>query len=290
MLSSNNKSNSISSKLDSLRSLSETISEVDLALIEEENSEFETIAISAMKSTPRFKKKDLEDLGIDPVPNFMLDRSLFASDMNKVRRFRAIKKLTENIDQKRDKSPSSLREVHNFAIDLLGIDDKRFFDVGEAIKVNRIVKAMLSRHPHQAIKIYYDFKNNVLTSIPDKGECLQISNISVGYKNGHCGKLTQKMNEGKSFIESMIEIIKFDLKKIYLKLSQMEHFSFADYRRRKVPLILVDEESIKMSLKRWEIRSIQSLLMDRDESEKQIIAEIVKEMVLESSKSLYLWK
>lgn len=70
----------------------------------------------------------------------------------------------------------------------------------------------------------------------------------------------------------------------------MEHFSFADYRRRKVPLILVDEESIKMSLKRWEIRSIQSLLMDRDESEKQIIAEIVKEMVLESSKSLYLWK
>lgn len=290
MLSSNNKSNSISSKLDSLRSLSETISEVDLSLIEEENSEFETIAISAMKSTPRFNKKDLEDLGIDPVPDFMLDRSLFASNMDKVRRFRAIKKLTENIDQKRDKSPSSLREVHNFAIDLLGIDDKRFFDVGEAIKVNRIVKAMLSRHPHQAIKIYYDFKNNVLTSIPDKGECIQISNIDIGYKNGRCGKLTQKMNEGKSFKEAMIEIIKFDLKQIYLKLSQMEHFTFSDYRKRKVPLALVDKDSLKMSLKRWEICSIQSFLMDRDESEKQIIAEIVKEMVLDSSRSLYLWK
>ena len=204
MLNSNNKSNSISSKLDSLRSLSETISEVDLALIEEENLEFEKIAISAMKSTPRFNKKDLEDLGIDPVPDFMLDRSLFASDIDKVRRFRSIKKLTDNIDQNRDKRPSSLREVHNFAIDLLGIDEKRFFDVCEATKVNRIVKAMLSRHPHQSIKIYYDFKNNVLTSIPDKGDCLQISNISIGYKNGHCGKLTQKMNEGKSFKKSMI--------------------------------------------------------------------------------------
>lgn len=290
MLSSNNKSNSISSKLDSILSLSETISDADLALIEEENAEFERIAISAMKSTPRFNKKDLEDLGIDPVPDFMLDRSLFASDMAKVRRFRDIKKLTDNIDQKRDKRPSSLREVHNFAIDLLGIDGKRFFDVGEAIKVNRIVKAMLSRNPHQAIKIYYDFKNNVLTSIPNKGECIQISNITIGYKNGRCGKLTQKMNEGKNFKEALIEIIRFDLKQIYLKLSQMEHFSFKDYRQRKVPLVLVDKESLKMSLKGWEIRSIQSLLMDRDDSEKQIIAEIVKEMVLDSSKSLYLWK
>ena len=149
---------------------------------------------------------------------------------------------------------------------------------------------MLSRHPHQTIKIYYDFKNNVLTSIPNKGECIQISNIDIGYKNGRCGKLTQKMNEGKSFKGSMIEIIKFDLKQIYLKLSQMEQFSFADYRKRKVPLVLVDKESIKMSLKRWEICSIQSLLMDRDDSEKQIIAEIVKEMVLDSSRSLYLWK
>lgn len=290
MLSSNNKSNSISSKLDSLLSLSETISDADLALIEEENAEFERIAISAMKSTPRFNKKDLEDLGIDPVPDFMLDRSLFASDMDKVRRFRTIKKLTNNIDHNRDKSPSSIREVHNFAIDLLGVDEKRFFDIGEAIKVNRIVKAMLSRNPYQAIKIYYDFKNNVLTSIPNKGECIQISNINIGYKNGRCGKLTQKMNEGKNFKEALIEIIRFDLKQIYLKLSQMEHFSFKDYRQRKVPLVLVDKESLKMNLKGWEIRSIQSLLMDRDDSEKQIIAEIVKEMVLDSSKSLYLWK
>lgn len=290
MLNSNNKSNSISSKLDSLRSLSETISEVDLALIEEENSEFETIAISAMKSTPRFKKKDLEDLGIDPVPDFMLDRSLFALDMNKVRRFRAIKKLTNNIDHNRDKSPSSLREVHNFAIDLLGIDEERFFDIGEAIKVNRIVKAMLSRHPHQGIKIYYDFKNNVLTSIPDKGDCLQISNISIGYKNGHCGKLTQKMNEGKSFKKSMIEIIKFDLKQIYLKLSQMEHFSFADYRRRKVPLILVDEDSLKTNLSRMNVSAIKVLLRGRDQSDKQFIADTIQEMVMNSSENLYLWK
>ena len=290
MLNSNNKSNSIASKLDSLHSLSESISEVDLALIEEENSEFERIAISVMKSTPRFNKKDLEDLGIDPVPDFMLDRSLFASDMDKVRRFRNIKKLTNNIDQNRDRRPSSLREVHNFAIDLLGIDEKRFFDVGEATKVNRIVRAMLSKHPHQAIKIYYDFKNNVLTSVPDKGDCLQISNIAIGYKNGHCGKLTQKMNEGKSFKEALIESIKFDLKQTYLKLSQMEHFSFADYRRRKVPLILVDEDSLETNLSRMNVSSIKVLLRGRDQSDKQLIADTIQEMIMSSSENLYLWK
>lgn len=98
------------------------------------------------------------------------------------------------------------------------------------------------------------------------------------------------MIEGKNFKEAMVEIIRFDLKQTYLNLSQLESFTFIDYRKRKAPLSLVDKESVKANLRRWEIRSIQSLLMDRGEEDKQIIAELVKEMILDSSKSLYLWK
>lgn len=98
------------------------------------------------------------------------------------------------------------------------------------------------------------------------------------------------MNEGKSFKEAMIEIIKFDLEQTYLKLSQLESFEFKDYRKRKVPLSLVDKESLKANLRRWEISSIQALLSDRGEADKQIIAETVKEMILDLPQSLYLWK
>lgn len=285
-----NKSNLISSKLDGIRSLSETISELDLALIEKENPGSEAIAILAIKSKPQFNEKDLQTLGINKLPDFMLDRSIFASNFDKVKRFRSIKKLTNNIDQKTGKTPSTIKEVRDFAIDLLGVDEKRSFGITEATIVNRISTAMLSRYPHKTIKVYFDFQNNVITSIPNKSDCIEISTISIGYRNGHYSKLSQKMNEGKSFKEAMIEIIKFDLKQTYLKLFQLESFSFKDYRKRKVPLSLVDKESIKANLRRWEISSIQSLLMDRGDADRQIIAETVKEMVLDCSKSLYLWK
>jgi len=285
------KSNLISSKLEAIRSLSETISESDLTLIVQENSDSEVIANSAMKSKPKLDKKDLRTLGIVSLPDFMLDRSVFASDLDKVKRFRSIKKLTNSIiNQQIGKTPSTIKEVRDFAIEVLGVDKNRFFGITEAVAINRIAKAMLSRHPHQTLKVYFDFEKNSLTSVPDKGDCLEISTISIGYRNGHYGKLTQKMIEGKSFKEAMVEIIKFDLKQTYLKVSQLESFTFKDYRQRKVPLSLVDKESVEANLRRWEISSIQSLLMDRSESDKQIIAELVKEMILDSSKSLYLWK
>lgn len=285
------KSNLISSKLEAIRSLSETISEPDLTLIVQENPDSEVIANSAMKSKPKLDKKDLRTLGIVSLPDFMLDRSVFASDLDKVKRFRSIKKLTNNIiNQQIGKTPSTIKEVRDFAIEVLGGDKNRFFGITEAVVVNRIAKAMLSRHPHQTIKVYFDFEKNSLTSVPNKGDCIEISTISIGYRNGHYGKLTQKMIEGKSFKEAMVEIIRFDLKQTYLNLSQLESFTFKDYRTRKAPLSLVDKESIKANLRRWEITSIQSLLMDRGEEDKQIIAELVKEMILDSSKSLYLWK
>lgn len=285
------KSNLISSKLEAIRSLSETISESDLTLIVQENSDSEVIANSAMKSKPKLDKKDLRTLGIVSLPDFMLDRSVFASDLDKVKRFRSIKKLTNSIiNQQIGKTPSTIKEVRDFAIEVLGVDKNRFFGITEAVAINRIAKAMLSRHPHQTLKVYFDFEKNSLTSVPDKGDCLEISTISIGYRNGHYGKLTQKMIEEKSFKEAMVEIIKFDLKQTYLKVSQLESFTFKDYRQRKVPLSLVDKESVEANLRRWEISSIQSLLMDRSESDKQIIAELVKEMILDSSKSLYLWK
>lgn len=285
------KSNLISSKLEAIRSLSETISESDLTLIVQENPDSEVIANSAMKSKPKLDKKDLRTLGIVSLPDFMLDRSVFASDLDKVKRFRSIKKLTNSIiNQQIGKTPSTIKEVRDFAIEVLGGDKNRFFGITEAVVVNRIAKAMLSRHPHQTIKVYFDFEKNSLTSVPNKGDCIEISTISIGYRNGHYGKLTQKMIEGKSFKEAMVEIIRFDLKQTYLNLSQLESFTFKDYRTRKAPLSLVDKESVKANLRRWEITSIQSLLMDRGEEDKQIIAELVKEMILDSSKSLYLWK
>lgn len=285
------KSNLISSKLEAIRSLSETISESDLTLIVQENSDSEVIANSAMKSKPKLDKKDLRTLGIVSLPDFMLDRSVFASDLDKVKRFRSIKKLTNSIiDQQIGKTPSTIKEVRDFAIEVLGADKNRFFGITEAVAINRIAKAMLSRHPHQTLKVYFDFEKNSLTSVPNKGDCIEISTISIGYRNGHYGKLTQKMIEGKNFKEAMVEIIRFDLKQTYLNLSQLESFTFIDYRKRKAPLSLVDKESVKANLRRWEIRSIQSLLMDRGEEDKQIIAELVKEMILDSSKSLYLWK
>lgn len=216
------KSNLISSKLEAIRSLSETISESDLTLIVQENPDSEVIANSAMKSKPKLDKKDLRTLGIVSLPDF--------------------------------------------------------------------AKAMLSRHPHQTLKVYFDFEKNSLTSVPYNGDCIEISTISIGYRNGHYGKLTKKMIEGKIFKEAMVEIIRFDLKQTYLNLSQLESFTFKDYRKRKAPLSLVDKESVKANLRRWEITSIQSLLMDRGEEDKQIIAELVKEMILDSSRSLYLWK
>lgn len=285
------KSNLISSKLEAIRSLSETISESDLTLIVQENPDSEVIANSAVKSKPKLDKKDLRTLGIVSLPDFMLDRSVFASDLDKVKRFRSIKKLTNSIiNQKIGTTPLTIKEVRDFAIEVLGVDKNRFFGITEVVVINRITKIMLSRHPHQTLKVYFDFEKNSLTSVPDKGDCLEISTISIGYRNGHYGKLTQKMIEGKSFKEAMVEIIKFDLKQTYLKLSQLESFTFKDYRQRKVPLSLVDKESVEANLRRWEISSIQSLLMDRSESDKQIIAELVKEMILDSSKSLYLWK
>ena len=285
------KSNLISSKLEAIRSLSETISESDLTLIVQENPDSEVIANSAMKSKPKLDKKDLRTLGIVSLPDFMLDRSVFASDLDKVKRFRSIKKLTNSIiNQQIGKTPSTIKEVRDFAIEVLGADKNRFFGITEAVVVNRIAKSMLSRHPHQTLKVYFDFEKNSLTSVPDNGDCIEISTISIGYRNGHYGKLTQKMIEGKSFKEAMVEIIRFDLKQTYLNLSQLESFTFKDYRKRKAPLSLVDKESVKANLRRWEITSIQSLLMDRSESDKQIIAELVKEMILDSSRSLYLWK
>ena len=283
-----NKSNLISSKLDGIRSLSETISELDLALIEKENPDSERIAALAVKSKPKFNEKDLLALDINPIPDFMLDRSIFASDLDKVKRFRSIKKFTNNIDQKTGKTPPTIKEIRDFAIDLLGVDEKHSFGITEAKIVNRIATAMLSRYPLKTIKVYFDFQNNVLTSIPNKGDCIEISSISIGYRNGCYGKLTQKMNEGKSFKEAMLEIIKFDLKQTYLKLFQLESFSFKDYRKRKVPLSLVDKELIKANLRGWEISSIQSLLMDRGDADRQIIAETVKEMILETSRIHYL--
>lgn len=285
------KSNLISSKLEAIRSLSETISESDLTLIVQENPDSEVIANSAMKSKPKLDKKDLRTLGIVSLPDFMLDRSVFASDLDKVKRFRSIKKLTNSIiNQQIGKTPSTIKEVRDFAIEVLGADKNRFFGITEAVAINRIAKAMLSRHPHQTLKVYFDFEKNSLTSVPDNGDCIEISTISIGYRNGHYGKLTQKMIEGKIFKEAMVEIIRFDLKQTYLNLSQLESFTFKDYRKRKAPLSLVDKESVKANLRRWEITSIQSLLMDRGEEDKQIIAELVKEMILDSSKSLYLWK
>lgn len=285
------KSNLISSKLEAIRSLSETISESDLTLIVQENSDSEVIANSAMKSKPKLDKKDLRTLGIVSLPDFMLDRSVFASDLDKVKRFRSIKKLTNSIiNQQIGKTPSTIKEVRDFAIEVLGVDKNRFFGITEAVAINRIAKAMLSRHPHQTLKVYFDFEKNSLTSVPDNGDCIEISTISIGYRNGHYGKLTQKMIEGKSFKEAMVEIIRFDLKQTYLNLSQLESFTFKDYRKRKAPLSLVDKESVKANLRRWEITSIQSLLMDRGDEDKQIIAELVKEMILDSSISLYLWK
>ena len=285
------KSNLISSKLEAIRSLSETISESDLTLIVQENSDSEVIANSAMKSKPKLDKKDLRTLGIVSLPDFMLDRSVFASDLDKVKRFRSIKKLTNSIiNQQIGKTPSTIKEVRDFAIEVLGVDKNRFFGITEAVAINRIAKAMLSRHPHQTLKVYFDFEKNSLTSVPDNGDCIEISTISIGYRNGHYGKLTQKMIEGKSFKEAMVEIIRFDLKQTYLNLSQLESFTFKDYRKRKAPLSLVDKESVKANLRRWEITSIQSLLMDRGDEDKQIIAELFKEMILDSSISLYLWK
>lgn len=70
----------------------------------------------------------------------------------------------------------------------------------------------------------------------------------------------------------------------------MEHFSFADYRRRKVPLILVDEDSLKTNLSRMNVSSIKVLLRGRDQSDKQFIADTIQEMVMNSSENLYLWK
>ena len=159
-----NKSNLISSKLEAIRSFSETISESDLTLIVQENSDSEVIANSAMKSKPKLDKKDLRTLGIVSLPDFMLDRSVFASDLDKVKRFRSIKKLTNSIiNQQIGKTPSTIKEVRDFAIEVLGADKNRFFGITEALAINRIAKAMLSKHPHQTVRENHNNPNVVKT-------------------------------------------------------------------------------------------------------------------------------
>ena len=85
----------------------------------------------------------------------------------------------------------------------------------------------------------------------------------------------------------MVEIIKFDLKRIYLKLLNLEQFTFTDYRKRKVPLSLVDEDSLKANLLKMNVSSIRALLHGRSDSDKKFIVDTFEEIVMNSSSNLY---
>lgn len=286
MINSTTKNGKMSDKLNLLLKFSETISEKDLALFLEEVPGVEKLANYALTGKIKLSQKNFDDARIKVVPKILQDRFELSSDIELVKTFRSAKKLINMVDSGNDRSKITMKKLQKFAVDCLGMDPTYSFDLECIPAIKLIVVELLKRFPHATWKIYYDFNSNSLTSNPEKGDCILISTVSIGYNKGICHEITERMHNGKTFKEALIENLQKGLRKTYLKLSQLESFSFKEYNKRKIPLALVDRFSLVDNLERMNVSSINKLLKGRNLEDRLLIAEIIKDLIVDPPEEL----
>lgn len=286
MITSTKNNGKLSEKLNLLLKFSETISEKDLSLFLEEEPDVEKLANYALTGKIKLSQKDFDEARIKVVPEILKDRFKLSSDIELVRTFRSAKKLINRIESGSDRSQLALKELQKFAVDCLGMDPTYSFDLECIPAIRLIVVELLKRFPHATWKIYYDFNSNSFTSNPEKGDCILISTVSLGYNKGICHEITEKMHNGKTLKEALIENLQKGLRKTYLKFCQLESFSFKEYNKRKIPLALVDQFSLVENLERMNVSSINKLLKGRNLEDRLLIAEIIKALIINPPEEL----
>lgn len=267
-------------KLEKLRKLSETISVDDLNFLDVERVNFETLALETMNLKPEIKLSDLKRLQIKTPPSFLFDYEEFSKDFEIVNEFKKIKKTLTRIKFTNDELiESDLMELRSFTTKTLGAENSVSFNEKERLSLQNIVIELLRSINSKTVKIYFNFNIEKLTSIPETGDCLLVASITIGYKNGLFSSLLKMMSSGKTFKEAFLEKLKFQMEETYVRIYRMDKYSFKDYEKRKIPLVLVPNESIAQSLKSKNLETLGKILNGRPLSDKERILDIIASFI-----------
>lgn len=269
-------------KLEKLRELSETISVDDLNFLDAERVNFETLALEAMTLKPKINLSDLKNLQIKTPPSFLFDYEEFSNNFEIVNEFKKIKKILNKIKFfiNEELIESELMELRSFTTQTLGSENYVSFNEEERLSLENIVIELLCPINAKTIKVYFNFNNEKLTSIPETGDCLLVASITIGYKNGLFSSLLKMMSSGKTFKEAFLEKLKFQMGETYVRIYKMDKYSFKDYEKRKIPLVLVPNESIAQSLKSKDLGTLGRILKGRPLSDKERILDIIATLII----------
>ena len=268
-------------KLEKLRALSETISVDDLNFLEVERVNFETLALEAITLKPKINLSDLQKLQIKTPPSFLFDYEEFSNNFEIVNEFKKIKKTLSRIKFANEELiESDLMELRSFTTQTLGSKNSVSFNEEERLSLENIVIELLRPINAKTIKVYFNFNKEKLTSIPETGDCLLVASITIGYKNGLFSSLLKMMSSGKTFKEAFLEKLKFQMGETYVRIYKMDKYSFKDYEKRKIPLVLVPNESIAQSLKSKDLGTLGRILKGRPLSDKERILDIIATLII----------
>lgn len=276
-----NKQSQATLQLENLRKLSETISVDDLDFLDVERVNFETLALETMNLKPEIKLSDLKRLQIKTPPSFLFDYEEFSKNFEIVNEFKKIKKTLNKIKFfiNEELIESELMELRSFTTKTLGAENSVSFNEEERLSLENIVIELLRSINSKTVKIYFNFNNEKLTSIPETGNCLLVASITIGYKNGLFSSLLKMMSSGKTFKEAFLEKLKFQMGETYVRIYKMDKYSFKDYEKRKIPLVLVPNESIAQSLKSKNLETLSKILKGRPLSDKERILDIIASFI-----------
>ena len=276
-----NKQSQATLQLENLRKLSETISVDDLDFLDVERVNFETLALETMNLKPEIKLSDLKRLQIKTPPSFLFDYEEFSKNFEIVNEFKKIKKTLNKIKFfiNEELIESELMELRSFTTKTLGAENSVSFNEEERLSLENIVIELLRSINSKTVKIYFNFNNEKLTSIPETGNCLLVASITIGYKNGLFSSLLKMMSSGKTFKEAFLEKLKFQMGETYVRIYKMDKYSFKDYEKRKIPLVLVPSESIAQSLKSKNLETLSKILKGRPLSDKERILDIIASFI-----------
>lgn len=276
-----NKQSQATLQLENLRKLSETISVDDLDFLDVERVNFETLALETMNLKPEIKLSDLKRLQIKTPPSFLFDYEEFSKNFEIVNEFKKIKKTLNKIKFfiNEELIESELMELRSFTTKILGAENSVSFNEEERLSLENIVIELLRSINSKTVKIYFNFNNEKLTSIPETGNCLLVASITIGYKNGLFSSLLKMMSSGKTFKEAFLEKLKFQMGETYVRIYKMDKYSFKDYEKRKIPLVLVPNESIAQSLKSKNLETLSKILKGRPLSDKERILDIIASFI-----------
>lgn len=234
-----------------------------------------------MNLKPEIKLSDLKRLQIKTPPSFLFDYEEFSKNFEIVNEFKKIKKTLNKIKFfiNEELIESELMELRSFTTKTLGAENSVSFNEEERLSLENIVIELLRSINSKTVKIYFNFNNEKLTSIPETGNCLLVASITIGYKNGLFSSLLKMMSSGKTFKEAFLEKLKFQMGETYVRIYRMDKYSFKDYEKRKIPLVLVPNESIAQSLKSKNLETLCKILNGRPLSDKERILDIIASFI-----------